>query len=234
MSMYGVNCTVDGVPVGLVMRESYNGAYIIVIERERATLEQVEAINWEQPNIVVTPGEECILPTGYGFTLRDINYSRNDQAWKVIVAVGQQYLGDVTGYMAEIEAKNEQIAALQEAGIQKDNTIATQEAKISRQTTDLTNKTEQISQQTATIQQLEQQLAEADELAIALYEAQAASAVPEPPAELVTSPEAEANTPVEEKATTPVEGDVTDAGDGLQNTEGADKAASTDETAEEV
>ena len=111
MSMYGVNCTVDGVPVGLVMRESYNGAYIIVIERERATLEQVEAINWEQPNIVVTPGEECILPTGYGFTLRDINYSRNDQAWKVIVAVGQQYLGDVTGYMAEIEVKNEQIAA---------------------------------------------------------------------------------------------------------------------------
>ncbi|WP_301003251.1 hypothetical protein [uncultured Duncaniella sp.] len=181
MSLYGVNCKVDGVPVGLVMRETYNGAYILVIEREKATLEQIEAINWDSPEIVSKPGETCILPVGYGFVLEDINYSNSDHTWKVKVSVGQQYLGDVTGYAAQVAEKDQQIAALQDAGAQKDRTISQQADQISQQTAALTQKTTQISQQTSTIHQLEQQLAEADELAIALYEAQAAAAVPDVP-----------------------------------------------------
>lgn len=75
----------------------------------------------------------------------------------------QQYLGDVTGYQAQIDALEEDKARLEAEGVSKDNTIE-----------DLTD-----------------QLAEADETAIALYEeleaarAEAAAAEAAAPAESV-------------------------------------------------
>ena len=52
------------------------------------------------------PGE-CILPTGYGFTVRDIQYSAPARSYTVVLQVAEQYLGDVVGYqsqVAELEA----------------------------------------------------------------------------------------------------------------------------------
>ena len=126
MSLYGSKIQIDGVPCGLVMRGSVNGQYLVVFERELATLEQVEAISWEKPTIE----GECILPAGYGFAVSDIRYSAATRSYTVVLRVGKQYLGDVTGYQSqvaelentvaqqktELREKNETIAQLERAG----------------------------------------------------------------------------------------------------------------------
>ena len=63
MSCYGANFTVNGVNAGLALRGPGNGRYQVVFERELASLEQVEAINWNTPEI----HGECILPKGQSF-----------------------------------------------------------------------------------------------------------------------------------------------------------------------
>ena len=51
MSLYGQNSKIDGVVCGLVLRGGANGQYEAVFEREYASLEEIEAINWSQPEI---------------------------------------------------------------------------------------------------------------------------------------------------------------------------------------
>ena len=63
MSLYGTGLTIGGVTCGMVLRGSANGRYIAVFEREYASLEDIEAIDWSQPEVV----GECVLPAGYGF-----------------------------------------------------------------------------------------------------------------------------------------------------------------------
>ena len=61
MSLYSTNITIGGVSCGIVMRGIENGEYLAVFEREFASLEDIEKINWRQPEIQ----GECILPIGY-------------------------------------------------------------------------------------------------------------------------------------------------------------------------
>lgn len=122
MSLYGANITIDGIVCGMVMRGSKNGQYRAVFEREYATLEQIEAINWAQPTIV----GETILPTGYGYTVADIQYSMSSDSYTVILQVGDQYLGDVAGYQS-------QVAELQSTVAQQSADIQTKEATIESQ-----------------------------------------------------------------------------------------------------
>ena len=68
MSMYGIEAHICGVPCAMVLRGPANGYYEAVFERERASLEEIESINWAQP---VIEGS-CLLPTGYGFTVQDM------------------------------------------------------------------------------------------------------------------------------------------------------------------
>ena len=120
MSLYGNKIQIDGVSCGLVMRGSVNGQYLVVFERELATLEQVEAIHWERPTIE----GDCILPAGYGFTVSDIRYSDATRSYTVVLQVGKQYLGDVTAYQSQV-AELESTVAQQRAELQeKDDTIA--------------------------------------------------------------------------------------------------------------
>lgn len=120
MSLYGNKIQIDGVSCGLVMRGSVNGQYLVVFERELATLEQVEAIHWERPTIE----GDCILPAGYGFTVSDIRYSAATRSYTVVLQVGEQYLGDVTAYQSQV-AQLESTVAQQRAELQeKDETIA--------------------------------------------------------------------------------------------------------------
>lgn len=98
MSLYGTGVKIGGVTCGLVRRGTANGRYQAVFEREYASLEQIEAIDWTEPQIE----GECVLPAGYGFTVADIGYSAAEHSYTVELQVEEQYLGDVTGYAAQV------------------------------------------------------------------------------------------------------------------------------------
>ena len=104
MSLYGNQIQIGGVTCGMVTRGSSNGRYLAVFEREFASLEGIEAIAWDKPEIQ----GECILPQGYGFTVIGISYSSATRSYTVELQVAQQYLGDVAGYqtqVSELEAR---------------------------------------------------------------------------------------------------------------------------------
>ena len=122
MSLYGEKFKIGGLSCGLVLRGSANGEYRVVFEREYASLEQIEALEWDPP---VLEGE-CILPEGYGFMVKDIQYSAATRSYHVVLQVGTQYLGDVTGYQA-------QVTQLQGTITEQAATIETQTATIASQ-----------------------------------------------------------------------------------------------------
>lgn len=107
MSCYGTNFTVNGVGAGLALRGAGNGRYQVVFERECVGLEQIEALDWSRPDIQGT----CILPRGYGFSVEDITYDHSRRAYTVHLQVGEQYLGDVTGYQDRIRSLETDLAA---------------------------------------------------------------------------------------------------------------------------
>ena len=72
MSLYGEKFKIGGLSCGLVLRGSANGEYRVVFEREYASLEQIEALEWDPP---ILEGE-CILPEGYGFMVKDRKSTR--------------------------------------------------------------------------------------------------------------------------------------------------------------
>lgn len=103
MSYYGIGGTVNGLPFGLALRGVVNGTYRMIFEREYASLEEIEKIDWKTPDIQ----GECILPKGYGFQVEAITYNSDQRAYTVHLQVDGQYLGDVTGYQAQVaELKN--------------------------------------------------------------------------------------------------------------------------------
>ena len=125
MSLYGSKIQIDGVACGLVMRGGVNGQYLVVFERELATLEQVEAINWERPTIE----GDCILPVGYGFRVSDIRYSAATRSYTVVLQVGEQYLGDVTAYQSQVAQLESTVAQQKTELREKDETIAQLESE---------------------------------------------------------------------------------------------------------
>ena len=49
---YGTHWTIDGVTAGPITRNYLgNGQYAVIFEREYASLEQIEGINWAKPSI---------------------------------------------------------------------------------------------------------------------------------------------------------------------------------------
>ena len=144
MSLYGDKFKIGGLSCGLVLRGGANGEYRVVFEREYASLEEIEALNWDPPTIE----GECILPAGYGFTVKDIQYSAATRSYHVVLQVGTQYLGDVTGYQAQVAELQGTIQAQQNTIMEKDSTIAQQEETIQTQTAT-------IDSQAAAIEELE-------------------------------------------------------------------------------
>lgn len=142
MSLYGVHWKLDGVPAAFVIRGRSNGRYQVVFEREYAELPAIEAIHWEQPTVEhLAEAPEVGLPDGYGFQVENITYDSASRSYTVTVRTARQYLGDVTGYQA-------QVAELQSAAAEKDSTIAQQAA-------DLEEQAATIAQQGAAIEALE-------------------------------------------------------------------------------
>ena len=116
MSLYGNRCSIGGLSCGMVLRGAANGEYRAVFERESASLEEIEGIRWDRPQIQ----GECILPTGYGFTVRDIQYSAPARSYTVVLQVAEQYLGDVVGYQSQVAELEDQVREGQEAAKQNE------------------------------------------------------------------------------------------------------------------
>ena len=126
MSFFTKSWKFDGVQAAFVMRGSQNGRYLVKFEREFASLEDIEGINWAQPAIEHTNPQcpyEFGLPAGYGFTVAGITYDSKTKSYTVELQVADQFLGDVTPYQ-------EQIAQLESEAVEKDATIAEKEAAI--------------------------------------------------------------------------------------------------------
>lgn len=106
MSLYGKKWLIDGLPAGIIMRSNpANGRYTVVFEREFASLEQIEAGNWDKPTVeyIGPHGSEDGLPEGHGFEVEDIRYRSSTKSFDVILKTASQYLGDVTGYQDQID-----------------------------------------------------------------------------------------------------------------------------------
>ena len=134
MSLYCNNIQISGVTCGMVMRGISNGKYLAVFEREFASLEDIEAIPWDKPDIQGA----CILPAGYGYTVADIRYSSATRSYTVELQVAQQYLGDVAGYQAQVSELEGQVAQ--------------KEADLQAKTQELESKESTIQEQADTIQ----------------------------------------------------------------------------------
>ena len=119
MSKLGTRWELDGVPASFITRSAVNGHYCITFERESTSLEQIEQIQWSKPDIVrLTDHEnEQGLPEGYGFEITDIRYQHSGRYFTVEVRTVRQYLGDVTGYQAQIDKLSSTIAE-QEASLE--------------------------------------------------------------------------------------------------------------------
>ena len=126
MSYYTRSWKFDGVQAAFVMRGAQNGRYLVKFERESASLEDIEGIDWTKPTIEHTNPQcpdEFGLPAGYGFTVVGITYDSRTKSYTVELQVADQFLGDVTPYQ-------EQIAQLESEAAEKDAAIAEKEAAI--------------------------------------------------------------------------------------------------------
>ena len=126
MSYYTRSWKFDGVQAAFVMRGAQNGRYLVKFERESASLEDIEGIDWTKPTIEHTNPQcpdEFGLPVGYGFTVAGITYDSKTKSYTVELQVADQFLGDVTPYQ-------EQIAQLESEAAEKDAAITEKEAAI--------------------------------------------------------------------------------------------------------
>ncbi len=98
--------TVCGIPCSYIVRGYTNGGYRAVFSCTESPLSAVEKIDWSRP---VVEGD-CLLPAGYGFTVKSITYEPAFEAISVELEVAAQYLGDVTGYAAQVAELEDQLA----------------------------------------------------------------------------------------------------------------------------
>lgn len=144
MSLFGTQVTICGVPCAMVLRGAANGQYQAVFERERASLEEVESIDWSRP---VLEGDS-LLPAGCGFTVEHISYSSVNRCCTVSLKVAEQYLGDVTGFQTQVEELTAGVA-------DRENKIQAQEAAIQEREQTIRAQAETIQAQLETIQAME-------------------------------------------------------------------------------
>ena len=179
---YGKKWTIDSIPTGFVQR-SGTEEYTVRFERENASLYQIEAINWERPEIASLVDETCPLPRG-GFDVAGITYNHSERTFDVTLRLKAEFFGDVSAYAAELAEKtaafNEQEQTIAELG---DDLIAAERdarekaAEIEAKTAEIEAKDARISEQSETINIQTQQiaalnadLAEADAMVMELYE----------------------------------------------------------------
>lgn len=132
MAFFGKYYKIGGLYCGHVMRTGmHEQIYQIAFEREFATLEQIEAIDWEHLTVETLPraSTPCPLSADYAYKLIKIDYNSDCRYYMVSVQMDRRLWGDVTGYQAEIDTlqttvaeKNKAVqAAEEEVKAQKDH-----------------------------------------------------------------------------------------------------------------
>lgn len=159
MSLYSNTLRIGGVPCGVVTRGSRNGRYLAVFEREFASLEDIEAISWDKPDIQ----GECILPAGYGFTVADIQYAAATRSYTVELQVADQYLGDVAGYVAQVGELEDQVAQQQADLAAKAQELESQQATLQTQQETLETQAADLAEKESTIESQAADLAAKEE-----------------------------------------------------------------------
>jgi len=173
--------TIDGYTFDQVSG-SHNGSgnYTLRTRGECVTTEDLKSkINWEQPTIEnLSETQACQLPQNFGYIMDAADYNVQRDEWTIRIHTLRRYFADC-------EQLDKTIAALNTSIAEKDAEITTKNQTIQTQANTITNKDSQIESQqstidaqTAEINDLNVALAEADELAIALYEAQQATEEP--------------------------------------------------------
>ena len=104
-SIDGVRCTVS--PEGGLG----SGKFRALFERELASLEQIEAIHWDMPQIA---GDSAGLPAGCGYQVDDIAYDHATRTYHVAFHLADQHLGDVSGYQTRVAQLETDLAAAQD------------------------------------------------------------------------------------------------------------------------
>lgn len=84
----------------------------MVFEREFASLEEIEDIDWIRPEMATLSGP-AVLPEGFGFEVVRITYDSGTRAYTVELKTAEQFLGDVSGYQAQVAELREQAASAQ-------------------------------------------------------------------------------------------------------------------------
>ena len=135
-SIDGVRCTVSPVE-GLG-----SGKFRALFERELASLEQIEAIHWDMPQIA---GDSAGLPAGCGYQVDDITYAHATCTYHVTFHVLTQYLGDVSGYQAQVAQLETDLESAHE-----DTAAAQQEAQQAREAAQAAQQEAQAAQEQVT------------------------------------------------------------------------------------
>ena len=140
---YSNNTTIDGVrctvsPVGGLG----SGRFRALFERELASLEQIEAISWDNP---VIAGDSAGLPAGCGYQVDDITYAHGTRTYQANFHVLTQYLGDVSGYQAQVAQLETDLEAAHE-----DTAAAQQEAQQAREAAQTAQQEAQAAQEQVT------------------------------------------------------------------------------------
>lgn len=132
MGFFGKYWKIDGVTAAFITRGGVNGQYRVLFERENASLEQIESINWAKPVIEKLTDRDCEqgLPEGYGFEVVDITYANNTKSYTVTVKTAQQYLGDVTEYQVQAAELQAQVTALSGQVTEAQEQAAAREAEL--------------------------------------------------------------------------------------------------------
>lgn len=168
MSWYGVKWKIDGVPTGHIKRVGTK-AYEVRFEREYASIEDIEGIHWDEPQIETIGAEECPLPAG-GFSAANPTYDGSKRAYSVLVQLQRTYYGDVRAYEEELEHKREIID-------ERNATIQTLTGELDEAKVEVAAKSKTIEQQADAIGKKDKEIAalnadleEADATVMDLYE----------------------------------------------------------------
>lgn len=116
--------TIDYVPSEAIFRQIVGGNYLVHFDKNKASLSDIEGINWIRPTVRGYGPDEG-LPEGYEFRLVKISYSSLSKQYTVELAVDSQYYGDVTGYQAEIREQKAKIKELESNVAEADGILGT-------------------------------------------------------------------------------------------------------------
>jgi hypothetical protein len=132
LSNFSETWRIDGVTAAYITRGPANGQYRVLFERSQAELADIEAINWASPAVELLRADITGilgLPEGCGFTVADITYDHGSRSYTVTVQVASQYLGDVSGYQAQVAELEEQVAGAQAQAAELEEQVADAQAQ---------------------------------------------------------------------------------------------------------